>query len=253
MRFSLARIIAAALFIFAPSFAYGSVIEVRPTMLVITPSQRVAVLSLVNPDASDVVYQVRIFRWRQNEGKQILEPTDDVIASPPIASLAGHGSQVVRVGLRGASAPDQETAYRLILEELPATNKPGLAGLNISLRLSLPLFVRSQFVLPPDQLAANMRVSGNKATVTVHNNGPFTSRIIQATLAIPAAGDDKPSIKSLTYILPGQWASYDFALASPLPSSRGAVLTVQTDSGPVDLDTPVVAEAATDAPPPMGP
>ena len=61
--------------------------------------------------------------WVQSEdGTDEYESTSDVIAVPPIFSIAPGETQIIRVGLVGGLSPDRELAHRLFLTELP---RPG--------------------------------------------------------------------------------------------------------------------------------
>jgi len=247
-----AAILPAAIILVLPfSVAWGGVLEIRPTMLVINPAQHVAVMSLQNPEDSAAIYQVAIYSWHQKGEQQILEKTEDMIASPPVISLPAHGTQIVRVGLRIPSLPPQEQTYRLIIEEIPAPTLLHQPGLNIALRLSLPLFVRPQTVAPPAKLDAELRLSGRKATLIVRNNGAFTARVIEAALHASILGDaDGMTEKRLAYILPGGWTHYDFDMPTSMSAIPDATATLQSDDGPVDLLAPMTAEVVSDGPTP---
>src|SRR4029453_5113035 len=48
--------------------------------------------------------EIRVFRWSQGNGEDKLEPTNDVVPSPPIAKLAPKVDYTVRLG-RGKKTP----------------------------------------------------------------------------------------------------------------------------------------------------
>ena len=62
--------------------------------------------------------------------------------SPPIATIAPDKEQIIRVGLRRAPDKERELSYRLFLQEVPAPPKPGFQGLQVALRVGLPVFVQ---------------------------------------------------------------------------------------------------------------
>ena len=250
MRILFSCFAALAIFLFSPA-AHCGVVELRPTTLTINPQEHIAVLSLQNPEAVASVFQVNIYSWHQKGNDQILEPTNDVIASPPIVSLGPRGTQVVRVGLRAPDLPPDEKTYRLVLEEIPTHDQFERPGLNIALRVSLPLFVRPESSIPSARLQADMRIADGAATVTVHNEGQYTTRLTEAVLHASALPDNDKGIesKNLTYALPGSWATYRFQLPPAVASLTDAKITVQTEDGPTDLAAPLMSsEAAINGP-----
>ena len=63
------------------------------------------------------------------------------MATPPIFTVPPKGTQVIRVGLRRAADAQQGLSYRMFLQEVPPPPRQGLQGLQVALRLSLPVFV----------------------------------------------------------------------------------------------------------------
>jgi fimbrial chaperone protein len=105
---------AALLGVSVPAIA-GS-FRVNPVRVELTPDRPAGELTLSNVEQAPVGVKVTALRWTQVNGLDVYEPTTDVIASPPIFTLAGGGTQLIRIGLRTRRAG---AAYRIHVEEIP--------------------------------------------------------------------------------------------------------------------------------------
>lgn len=125
----------------ASGVAMAGSFQVQPVRLDLTSSQTTAVLHVSNDSNSSVVVQVRLKKWSQSAGKDVLSATRQVLATPPIFSVPAGGQQVVRVGLLSPLKGDREGSYRIFLTQVPPKPKPGMRGLQFTLRVSIPIFV----------------------------------------------------------------------------------------------------------------
>ena len=83
--------------------------------------------------------QVRVFRWTKVNGKDRLDPTTDVVASPPITKLSPGTENLIRV-LRVSKQPVKGMeAYRLLIDELPDAGKRLPGQVNVMIRHSIPV------------------------------------------------------------------------------------------------------------------
>jgi fimbrial chaperone protein len=112
--------------------------QVNPVNIILAAGRQTASLTIRNNDAAPVAVRVATYRWTQENGRDVYSPTGDLIASPPIFTIAAGATQLVRVGL----VDRQGRAYRVILEEIPRRQVGG--AVQVALRLNLPLYV-----LPP--------------------------------------------------------------------------------------------------------
>ena len=87
--------------------------------------------------------QVRVFRWSQVMGVERLEPTADVVASPPVgADRRGQTISVAR-GTGQQTPVTAEESYRVLVDELPDPSQMKAGTVNFTVRFSLPVFYRS--------------------------------------------------------------------------------------------------------------
>lgn len=120
--------------------------SVSPTRVEFAAGESVKGLRLHNSGERPIQAQLRVFAWTQTNGDDVLEPSTDLVVSPPMASIAPGTQQLVRIVRRnGAAGATAERSYRLLVDELPqarlqqSTGAP--AGLNFVVRYSVPLFI----------------------------------------------------------------------------------------------------------------
>ena len=95
------------------------------------------------------------------------------------------------MALRGAPCrPAHELSYRLILQEVPQPANPDFSGLQVALRLSVPVFVANAEATGP-ALAWSAAASGDGLVITAQNSGDVHARIHGFSVA-PAVGDGAP-------------------------------------------------------------
>ena len=104
---------------FAASGASAASLQVAPVLLEVVAPGAAATVTLRNNGAKPIATQVRVFRWTQEAGGERLEPTDDVVASPPAVELQPAQDYVARVVRVTKKPVEGEEAYRLFIDELP--------------------------------------------------------------------------------------------------------------------------------------
>lgn len=156
--------------------ACAATLAISPTLIdVVTPGSAATAFKLRGGGETGTNIQVRVFRWRQHGGEDILEATDDVAVSPPFATLKPAIDYVIRV-VRTSSAPVVgEESYRVLVDELPA---PGTLSGSVSLavRHSIPVFFRAPETKGPD-LRWRADAKGGKLTLSVVNLGDRRLRV----------------------------------------------------------------------------
>src|SRR5205085_11971107 len=125
---------------------------VTPIRATLSAAHPVSALTVRNDGAERTVVQVDALIWTQRDGGDVYAPTKDIIATPPIFSIAPGASQVVRVGLRRDPESGRELTYRLSLQEIPPPPKADFLGLRVALRLVIPVFV-----VPPSATAPRLQ------------------------------------------------------------------------------------------------
>jgi fimbrial chaperone protein len=133
------------LFIFLFSFSslcFAGAIKVIPTKIFLSGSKKTEVLKVTNEGDDKVTIQVEAVKWVQGEGgKDIYEPTEDIVLFPKIFTVEKGKEWLLRIGAKNQKIETKEAAYRVHLQEIPVS-KPGQAQLTLALKLSVPVFIR---------------------------------------------------------------------------------------------------------------
>ena len=135
---------------------------------------RATELWIQNQGNSATTMQIRIVRWKQEGGYERYTAQQDVVASPPIVTIAKGSKQLIRLIKQGTIPSGVEQAYRIIVDEIPqpdAKAEPSM-GLKLQMRYSIPLFVYGQGIPTLNQGQVHVRLSqvaveqgGQKRTV----------------------------------------------------------------------------------------
>jgi len=162
-----------------------------------------AVLTVRNEDARPVVVQTQGLAWSQEGGQDALTPSRDLLVSPAVFTLPGGGSQLVRVALRRSVDPARELTYRLLLQEVPQAASPDFSGLQIVLRLSVPVFVEPLAPASPQVAWVAARGDDGKLSLSARNDGSAHARIHRFSVKTADGATTVLDQPELAYVLPG--------------------------------------------------
>jgi fimbrial chaperone protein len=171
--------------------------RVDPVNLTMAAGQRRASLTIKNLDAEPVAVRVFAYRWTQKDGLDVYSETEDIIASPPIFTIAPGGTQLVRFGLRGRSGGN---AYRIFLEEIPR-QRPDNAQIQVALRLNLPLYLLPEKGGKPELSWSAWRDWAGDLFIAATNRGPVQAQVLEIAAA-DEAGGTKVLSRELGVVLP---------------------------------------------------
>ena len=209
-RFVLGILASAAAFGLSPTPADAGTFSISPLRIELSAGAQTGALTIRNQEESPVVVQAELMLWEQVDGEDLLSPTRDVLVSPPVFTLPGNGSQLVRVALRRPADTQRELSYRLILTEVPQQASPDFNGLNVALRLSLPIFVAPSAAASQRLEWSSARNADGAITITARNAGNAHARILKFSIA-PAAASAAAIPQDVTaYVLPGQARTWTF-------------------------------------------
>lgn len=134
------RLLAAALMLLTPGAAAAASLQVSPTTIDLNVGRRAAAMTLTNVDTAPVNVQARVFRWVREGGQERLEPTTDVVASPPAIRLQPGAVQTIRVVRVSNTPAPAEESYRILIDELPDPERRRAGEVAMVLRQSIPIF-----------------------------------------------------------------------------------------------------------------
>lgn len=182
--------------------ARATSLQISPVRIDLPAGAGAAALTLRNAADTPIHAQVRVFRWTQGDGADVLNPTEDVVASPPIVRIGGNTEQLIRVVRPGPAPAKGEVAYRLLIDELPQRNAPvDQSGVRVQLRYSVPVFAGTPANAPMPRLNLTLWRADGEWRLAARNDGTRHARL--SNVAIVNGGLRVPLTEGLLgYALP---------------------------------------------------
>jgi fimbrial chaperone protein len=159
--------IAVSILVVLGGVADSANLQISPVMISLRAGQGASGITMQNLADTPVYGQVRVYLWEQKDGDDVLTPTQDVVASPPIIEIGPKSSQIIRLVRRSEQLPSSELCYRILIDEIPRANDGPASGVDIRLRYSVPMFV-----LPADE-----RIAPNLAWSVFRKDGSWMLRV----------------------------------------------------------------------------
>jgi|CXWL01.1.fsa_nt_gi fimbrial chaperone protein len=213
-------------------------ISVSPIRIDLSQAQRSVVLTVTNGGSQSAVIQAQMMSWAQPGDREDLAPTPDIVASPPIFTIAPGASQLVRIFLRRAPDPVAETSYRVILTEVPGAQEAGFTGARLSIKLSLPIFVAALGPTQPTLAWTGAHMADGRFALSVANSGNKHVQVQRIVVGDPA--QPEALFAGLLYVLPGQQRTVVLSPTKGRAFPRDRVsLHAETDAGRVQSDVVV--------------
>ena len=239
MKWNVVRGLLAALLLACgpPVFATG--LQVAPVGLELTPANPAQGLWLTNTGGDALHAQVRVFHWTQVDGKDVLTPTQALVASPPMLNLAPGAQQLVRVIRTGAAAANTtEDAYRLLVDELPPSDLQKNTGVRYVLRYSIPVFAGSGAATDDSTAGAALqwtllRAEDGSATLQIRNGGVRHAQLADVVLQPPGGEAVTLSAGLLGYVLPGSTMLWPLKVPAA-QFVNGTMVKVSVNGKPVE-------------------
>jgi fimbrial chaperone protein len=218
--------------------ALSAALQVSPVHLEVAAPGAATTLALRNVTARPMSAQMRVMLWTQSNGEERLEPTRDVVASPPFVTLKPQQDYTVRI-VRVAKQPVAgEESYRLVIDEVPEAPPRG-GTINLVMRLVVPVFFSSADASTNPAWTASRH--GNTLRLTAANQGERRLRLTD--IRIRDAGGRQIGARSglVGYVLGRSAMTWPIDLA-PGATARGPLrLSGTTDGGPFEANLVVQA------------
>lgn len=215
-------------------------LQISPVMVHLRAGQGASGITMQNLGETPVYGQVRIYQWEQKEGDDVLTPTADVVASPPIIQIGPKSSQMIRLIRRSEQLPAGELTYRILIDEIPKDDGPA-SGVDIRLRYSVPLFV-----LPADEqraapvLAWAVYKKDGFWMLRVHNSGNQRAQIGALKLSNAAGKEFDIAPGLFGYVLADR--TREWRLPTPGDADLNGTLAVKANINTRPLTASTVAK-----------
>jgi fimbrial chaperone protein len=210
-------------------------LQVAPVLVEVPAPGAAATLRLRNEGNRPLDAQIRIFQWTQVDGEDKLTPTNDVAASPPLASLRPNADYTVRIVRTKKEPVVKEEAYRLLIDELPAPATGQAASVSIALRYSIPVFFTAAGGTVP-KLSWDLQPRANKPVVVASNAGDRRIRISKLKVTDRKGGTADFGDGLAGYVLGRSTRNFVVpANAKGFGAGGLAAISAQSDIGPIDV------------------
>lgn len=216
-----------------PGAAIATSLSVAPTRIELAPNARSGAIVLENTGSNATTVQVETFAWTGGHSVEALEPSQGLLAVPAVFNLPAGARQVIRVASRGAAdgTSDVETAYRLLITEVPVETPDTAAGIRFALRLSLPVFITPSGAEPEPRWTWRRDAGGR--TLDVVNAGNAHLHVRRLLIHDKASGRLLLEIDQPSYVLAqGRHSWPDLLPADAAP----VIVEAQTNLGDLTLD-----------------
>jgi fimbrial chaperone protein len=231
--------VAMVLAVATSSLAQAAALQVAPVRFEIPAPGATATLTVRNEGPTPLNAQVRVFRWTQANGKETLEPSNAVVASPPTVTLQPRMNYSVRIVRTSRQPVAQEEAYRLMVDQLPDVSRPKTGTVQLLLRHSIPVFF-----VPPEadapRLTWSVRSQSGRITVTVKNEGG--RRVQISGLRVKDASGKTASFGDglVGYVLAGSTMSWTRSAPRGF-GGKSASIIAKSDTGPINAGAAVTS------------
>lgn len=200
---------------------HAGAVVLWPIAPVIGSGERATALWIENRGHDPVTLQIRSLGWSQSGGEDQYAQQDDVVSSPPIATVAPGQRQLVRVIRRETGTASAEHSYRLLIDELPppAGSAPvgeAVAHLSVQMRYSIPLFTYDgQAATEAPVLRARTMIVNGQRYAEIRNIGTHHARLVD--LRVVQGAHSVTAAQGLAgYVLPGATMRWLLPASAPL-------------------------------------
>jgi fimbrial chaperone protein len=226
-----AAVVIAAVAVAGAAHARGQ-LQTRQTGIDLPSGARAGRLVLANTGDAPVAAQIRVYAWTQEGGEDRLEPSDALVASPPIVEIPAGGEQLIRLVRPTAATVPREQAYRVVVDELPGDPAEGQgSAVTVRMRYLLPLFVRAA---DPAPAAVQCHVEAD--ALACRNHGGQAAQF-GATRLVDAGGRATEITRGLLgYVLAGSERRFPLDAAGLAAFGTPSKLEVSLNGQPTTLE-----------------
>jgi len=218
--------------------AWAGSFTVSPVRIELSPQRPLGSLTITNDGTEPVTIDAKAMAWTQQAGEDRHEETRELIVTPPVFTLEPRASQVVRIGLRRPPDRERELAYRVFLTENAPPPTATSTGVAMTLRLSVPIFIRP--VAPPVARLDWSASPGSPDELKLQAVNVGNLHVQVADLRLLSDGQLIGRISNPAYVLPDQTRVWTVKLDKPWRPDAGPIqLEGFSDAGDVKVSVPL--------------
>ncbi|VWC84910.1 pilus assembly protein PapD [Burkholderia lata] len=228
----------AALWAASAAAVSAATLQITPVTIELPPSAAATSVMLDNPGGRPIYGQVRTYRWTQENGDDVMTPTDALAASPPLLQIGANAGQLIRLVRTALDAPAAEESYRVLIDELPAPGTPVENGITIRLRYSVPVFVEPPGMPAPPRLAWRVERDAQGLRLAVDNRGGRRAQLSAVRLVDAQGATHEVARGLLGYALAGSTRRWPLKLDARAASFVKVQATVNAQPVEAQLTPP---------------
>lgn len=209
-------------------------VTISPVKVELSGAHPVVTITVTNDADLPLTFQNQVLAWTQVNGEDHLEESTDLLVAPAIAEIEPRGTQIFRVTQRRPTVDVAERAYRLVLDDISATERQSeVNGVNFVFSHRLPVFVAGTGKIGPKPHLGMCPNSPEPGCVRLENDG---DQYVQVRSLIVNGRNWQEDLGAGNRILAGAWKQWTFA--SPPVSAGRLTITAETSAGRVTIELP---------------
>jgi fimbrial chaperone protein len=216
------------------SLAEANALRVAPILLDVSAPGAATTLNLRNDGDEKLRVQIRIFRWTGTQSEPALEPTADVVVSPPATTLAPGTEYVVRVVRVSKQPIGGEESYRILVDEVPDAVGSKANTVRFAMRYSVPVFFTAAGAAVPN-VSWSLAAKGSSVALTASNSGGRRIRVANLKLVDSNGATlvQRPGL--VGYALGNSSATWTLPAGEKFARHRGSLRVIaESESGALD-------------------
>ncbi|MBY0530452.1 MAG: molecular chaperone [Xanthobacteraceae bacterium] len=213
---------------------WAASLQVAPVSVEVQAPSATATVTIRNEGIRPLNAQIRVYRWTLVNGTEQLTPTEDVVASPPMTSLAPGADYTIRVVRMVKNAVEREEAYRLLIDEIPDGTRKNSSGVNIAVRYSIPVFFTKEAKVKADVIWS-IEKTATRYHLVAKNLGNRRVRIANLKLRDNSGKTISFGTGLVGYVLENSTARWPFPRGKHELGVPGDVaVSAESDNGPIN-------------------
>lgn len=214
-----------------PQQAEAAALQVAPVLVEVAAPGATSTVTLRNEGMRPLDAQVRVFKWSQVNGVEKLEPTQDVVASPPSATLGSRTDYTIRVVRTSKTPVTKEESYRLVVDELPDPARERNGTVVVVVRHAIPVFFTPPDAMTP-KVSWSAQVKNGQLVLRAANVGGRRVRLSNMTVS-----DGKNPVNFGAGLVGYSLADSSMTWTRPVPKGFSAsklTISAQGDTGKIN-------------------
>lgn len=155
-----------------PTSLLAANFTLSPVRVFFQADQRTDIINIKNNSQEEIQLQVSSYTWAQDqEAKDVLTETDDLIVFPKLLSVAPGQTSLLRIGKRVAPA-EREQLYRVFIEELPGVRQTSTDQTTVRTltKAGIPVFIQPLKAQARGELK-ELSFKAGTVDLAMHNTG----------------------------------------------------------------------------------